>query len=48
MIDTSYTYFTVMGSDMRTALGGGNLSLVAGGLIKHTFQYGPGPYSTGV
>src|SRR5215468_10607402 len=28
-----YDFFTVMGSDGRTPLGAGNLSLVAGGLI---------------
>jgi hypothetical protein len=32
---TPKDFFTVMGSDMRTILGGGNLSLVAGGLHRH-------------
>jgi len=27
-------FFTVMGSDMRTALGAGNIALVAGGLTR--------------
>ena len=32
----SWTFFTAMGSDARTALGAGNLSLVAGGLSVRT------------
>jgi len=30
------TFFTLMGSDMRTALGAGNITLVAGGLARET------------
>jgi len=33
-------FFTVMGSDMRTALGAGNIALVAGGLTRLRTNYG--------
>jgi hypothetical protein len=36
-------FFTVMGSDMRTILGGGNLSLVTGGLHRHGGPSGTPP-----
>jgi len=39
-------FFTVMGSDVRTALGAGNLSLVAGGLSFRTTQSGTTPYAS--
>jgi hypothetical protein len=41
----SPTFFTVMGSDMRTALGAGNLSLVAGGLHRRGGSNGVPPKS---
>jgi hypothetical protein len=40
----SATFFTVMGSDGRTALGAGNIAVVAGGMnVRHTLA-GAGPY----
>jgi len=39
-------FFTVMGSDARTALGAGNLSLVAGGLSFRTSDAGTTPYAS--
>src|SRR5262249_8321756 len=39
-------FFTVMGSDARTALGAGNLSLVAGGLNFRTTLAGTTPYAS--
>src|SRR5262249_61002127 len=39
-------FFTVMGSDARTALGAGNLSLVAGGLSFRTTYAGTTPYAS--
>jgi len=38
-------YFTVMGSDMRTALGAGNISTVAGGISFQTSNGGQTPYA---
>jgi hypothetical protein len=39
-------FFTVMGSDARSALGAGNLSLVAGGLSFRTTLAGTTPYAS--
>ena len=39
-------FFTVMGSDARTALGAGNLSLVAGGLSLRTTLAGKSSYAS--
>src|SRR5262245_41398521 len=40
----SWTFFTVMGSDGRTALGAGNIAVVAGGVnLRHTIA-GTAPY----
>jgi len=39
-------FFTVMGSDMRTALGAGNLSTVAGGISFRNSVSGQTPYAT--
>ncbi len=38
-------FFTVMGSDMRTLLGAGNISLVAGGLTRRNAPLGPTSYA---
>jgi len=38
-------FFTVMGSDMRTALGVGNISLVAGGLARRNTSYSATSYA---
>jgi hypothetical protein len=40
----SSTFFTVMGSDARTALGAGNLSVVAGGVNRFHKLAGSAPY----
>ena len=39
-------FFTVMGSDMRTALGAGNISTVAGGISFHNRITGQTPFAT--
>ena len=39
-------FFTVMGSDQRTALGAGNLSTVAGGITFRNTLAGQSPYAT--
>jgi len=38
-------FFTVMGSDMRTLLGAGNISLVAGGLTRRNAPFWPTSYA---
>jgi hypothetical protein len=38
-------FFTVMGSDMRTLLGAGNISLVVGGLTRRNTSKGPTSYA---
>ena len=40
----SWTFFTLMGSDARTALGAGNISLVAGGVNFRNTLAGQAPY----
>jgi len=40
------SFFTVMGSDMRTALGAGNISTVAGGISFRNTLAGQTPYAT--
>jgi len=42
----THTFFTVMGYDERTALGAGNIALVAGGLSFRNTQLGQRPYAT--
>src|SRR5262249_11690171 len=39
-------FFTAMGSDARTALGAGNLSVVAGGLSFRSTLAGTAPYAS--
>jgi hypothetical protein len=39
-------FFTVMGSDLRTALGAGNLGLVAGGISPRNTVVGWSRYAT--
>ncbi len=41
-----HDFFTVMGSDMRTALGAGNISTVAGGISFRNSPSGQAPYAT--
>ncbi len=43
---TGDDFFTVMGSDMRTALGAGNISTVAGGISFRNNFAGQTPYAT--